>query len=102
MNNLKSLLQGEDENRLHNQQYDDKKNQFPFPIFRMPSKTEQEEPEKKDEKKMNGCKQGEAEKADQREVNAAPISIEEPTYSFKFIPVKPPQSDDGNRKSKTS
>ncbi|KAK0582689.1 hypothetical protein LWI29_028558 [Acer saccharum] len=83
--NLKSLMQGENEKRL-NQQNKDKIRQFPYPIFWMPS---------------DNSKQGEAEKADQREVNAAPISIEEPTYSFKFIPVKPPQSDDGNRKSKT-
>ncbi|KAK3194690.1 hypothetical protein Dsin_026000 [Dipteronia sinensis] len=137
MNSLKSLLQGEDEKRLQNQQYDDKKNQFPFPIFRMPSKTEQEVPEKKDEKKMDGwfpldssnlkfLMQGDDEKrqnqpnedkmrqfpcpifcmppdfSKQREVNAAPISAEEPPYSFKFIPVKPPQSDDGKRKSETN
>ncbi|KAL5859606.1 hypothetical protein ACOSQ4_000902 [Xanthoceras sorbifolium] len=134
--------QGEDAKRLQNQQYEDK--QLPFPIFWMPSKKEQEEPEKKDERKMNGwfpldasslkslmqgddekrqnqqnedkkrqfpypiiwippdnSKQGEAEKKDQREANAAKMSAEEELpYSSKFIPVKPPQIDDGMSKSK--
>ncbi|KAK2650159.1 hypothetical protein Ddye_017648 [Dipteronia dyeriana] len=83
---LKSLMQGDDEKK-QNQQNEDKMRQFPYPVFRMPP---------------DSSKQGEAEKADHREVNAAPISAEEPPYSFKFIPAKPPQSDDGKRKSETN
>lgn len=47
MNNLKPLMQGEDEKRKQNQQNENGMKQFSYPVFWMPSNSEQREPEKK-------------------------------------------------------
>lgn len=78
LNSLGSLIQGGNEKRTQNQQNENKKKQFPFPIIWMPSSDKQEEAAKKDK----------------RETDSSSETAEEPPYSFKFIPVNPPQSND--------
>ena len=75
-----SLLQGGDEKRNQNQQNEDKRTQFPFPIIWMPSSYD---------------KKGEAGK-DNREMGHTPetAKAKETPYTFKFIPLNPPQSHD--------
>lgn len=63
MNSLGTLLHGGDGKRTQNQQNEEKRTQFPFPIIWMPYDKEEA---------------GNQEK--------------EPPYTFKFIPVNPPQS----------
>ena len=79
---LKSLMKGEDEKGRQNQQVEDKKRQFPYPIIWMPSHSEQ----------------GQAENKDKRDQNADSIA-EEPISSFKFIPMKPSENDDSMNES---
>ncbi|KAJ0111235.1 hypothetical protein Patl1_00547 [Pistacia atlantica] len=75
-------MKGEDEKGRQNQQVEDKRRQFPYPIIWVPSHSEQEQAEKKDK----------------RDPNADSIA-EEPLSSFKFIPVKPSEIDDSLNKS---
>lgn len=76
-----SLLQGADEKRNQNQQNEDKRTQFPFPIIWMPSSYD---------------KKGETGKKDNREMGHTPETAKdkETPYTFKFIPLNPPQSHD--------
>ncbi|KAL4600124.1 hypothetical protein ACB092_11G175300 [Castanea dentata] len=63
MNSLGTLLHSGDGKRTQNQQNEEKRTQFPFPIIWMPYDKEEAENKEK-----------------------------EPPYTFKFIPVNPPQS----------